>query len=772
MISALLWVAWAVDPPSPAANPQPSTWSLTAANSAVWNNRAYAPLGLVIDGSESALAQAKAAGITDVLVRVSMDVPWEPIAERLEAAGMRYTLQVNSMVPMASGLVIEPESNRIAGITGPIQGQLALPGATEALIVLVTQRDGTVQLTQRRPVVEGQLTLDVDPKSELEHVLLIYPMVKEARLPDYWSGFDAHRDRLLTKLRTLPKGAGLRGFLDPLGVVPQFPTPQMQFVPTAPLFQLEFERFLRQKYTTLNNALKSWSMTAPDQESFGALSKLVPLWSSQKGVPYLYDPARDRVYKVDSRLSLAWKDLQEVIYATSIRRYQRLVSSIKTVRNVPVLQTWQSWTGPYEDRSVRLEGIGVRLTEKSRSGLLDEASRAASTMLRWGRPGWLIASRLPLAEEDLSLFSGLLNDLESAGVRGVFVESNSESVLRAVAAEAQRRDPDSLAAWKPRPLYFPESAWNPAVPGPLPDGRWWFPAPYQGNRLDLGSLYEAYAMQAAGESTLVIWSKEIARRTRLMTNEPKNLSFPSHPAEELKVRVGRQWVELNIPTSPLTIQGASQLPIPQDALDAAQAQAKALLQRAEAKFGTAAEIRLQYDQMVQGLSRDPAGVYVQIRQLIRTLSTQLDQVLWLEAELSRQHNWTQTTPMPGCSNTSVLQLQNPLPWGQSIFQAQYNVPIPTPGTYEVWVAGQISPPDLEKVSIQIGDRRLKVQRGPLSRYGLGFGWYSFGSIPMNPSTLTVSLQVNGVPSAAIAADVVLLSATGFQPNNIQIPEGN
>ncbi len=750
------------------AQTKPSSWVVNPNNALIWNGKPYLPVGAAIEGTVDQIEKAKTAGLHDVLVRLPIDRDWTVTLDALEAAGLQYLIQINSLAPSARGIVVEPEAYRITGITGPITGSIEVPGAQEALLILVTQRDGSVQLTEKRPVTNGKLALDLDPGSELEHVLLIYPTVLEARIPDYWAGLDQHRDTLLTRLRAMKERPGLRGIVNPLGKVLQFPNPRTQFVPTSPLFQMELEQFLRRKYTTVTTALKSWSITAPDFDSFRPLSRMIPLWSAQRGVPYLYDSVNDRTYKVDSKQSLAWRDIQEVMYSTSDRRYQRLSNSIRAIANVPIIQDWQGWTGPYEGTATSLTGIGIRLGESEATKRTDEASRPASSILRWTKPGWLVVTNAPLGEQSLS---DQITDLSSLGVRGWFMEASDDESLKKIAEESDRRANDQgIANWKPTAVFYPEAATNPASPSPLPGGKWWLPAPMDGNRIDLGPLYGAYLYRDGIETVMAIWANEVPRRTKLRASDPKSLSFGNADLLELRPKIGKDWVEITIPTTPMTIRGASDVPIPEDAVLDSRKTMDGLLEQVEKRFGVAAEEKFSYNQATQTMERSPGSGYLDLRRQILGLSYRLSDAIWTEAEGCRNTNWSESRQTSGCSSGAALFLQGRLPSGPLGYYATYEADVRIEGDYQIWVAARISKANLPNLALHLGDQILRAERGPLSIYGQQFAWYYFGSRSLGKGTNPITLRIDSPGYVDAALDVVLLTPRPFRPNGVMPPE--
>ncbi|HEY0866032.1 MAG TPA: hypothetical protein VGE01_01565, partial [Fimbriimonas sp.] len=294
-------------------------WSISPSNALVWNGQPYTPVGAVIDNTAASAQRALAAGVKDVIV----DAPagGEGLAETvagLEQGQMRYLLRVNSLAPLAPGIAVEPQSYRIMGINKARTVVVRLPNVTSALVVLAASRDGYVHSSQRVKTANGILSVDVQPKSDMDHVLLIYPVTEGLEMPDFWERLDSHRDVLLTSLRQAKPGPGFRGIVNPLGRTLFLPGKDFDFVPTSPAVQMEVAGFLENRYRNMTTAMRSWSMggsgfSSTDERgqptaTFADLARLVPLWNGVRGIPQLWDPKTDKLYAVDSGRSSIWKD--------------------------------------------------------------------------------------------------------------------------------------------------------------------------------------------------------------------------------------------------------------------------------------------------------------------------------------------------------------------------------------------------------------------------------------------------------------------------------
>ncbi len=302
-------------------------------------------------------------------------------------------LTLSSLAPGPYGVAVEPQGYRFTGITNDRHIEFTVPGADRALAFLVTQRDGAVQERYSVATPEGRFSLDVKPRTELEHVLIVYPVLQSHKLIDCWDRFDEHRDELLQSLRSHPPGPGLRGIVNPLGRVIRMRA-QRTFVPTSGFFRMELRAYLELRYRTVETVQRAWSMSASGLSSFEDLAKLVPLWSGSRGLSLLLDPDSGKTYPCESRRSAIWDDLETVINDAMVKRFSRLTQAIKKVCNVPVIQDWEGWASPYESGRVAMDGLGARVDGLSPSLIAASAGPVASSTSRWSESGLMVATEV------------------------------------------------------------------------------------------------------------------------------------------------------------------------------------------------------------------------------------------------------------------------------------------------------------------------------------------------------------------------------------------
>lgn len=777
-LALLLGSAFPTDSTGPsgvyqAPNAAPEAWQINDHHSLLWNGEPYLPVGVRIEGTPERIDAAKAAGIQDVIVELPASGDgWADAFQALEKDHLRYLVALNSIAPMAHGITVEPAGYRIDGITEPQHVDLSFPAAKSVLTILATRRDGSVEQTSRVQTPAGHFVQDVKPMNDLEHVLLMYPEQASLEQPDFWDRLDAQRDGLIAAFRRTPPGKGFRGLINPMGTMLRVKSPNVRFVPTSPYFRLELASYLETKYRSLDTALRTWSMSVSDIDSFEKLARLVPLWSGTRGIPEYWDPTTDKLYPSDSGRSLAWRDIDDVISIASERRFKRMVAAIRSVVNVPIIQDWAGWSAPYETADPAIDGVGVRVDSSSPSVISDEAGKGASTILRWTKPGWAPATEISLGSdkavgEDLP---AVLDDLSSLGVRGWFVRSEDPAVRKALVAEAAKRSGNTLLAGdSPKALFYPESATNPAMTQLLPGGYWWLPSPAAGNRIDLGSNFFAYRLEDRNGPMTVIWTAGKALRVRLRATEPKLLQFTTIDGSDPKPKLLKNAVEVQLSQTPLIITGTDEIPIPEPALLETDARFQELSKLAEAQQKDISDDRYFYQDNLHGFERNPGGSFLALRLVIQKMKMKLAPYDWIEAESCRDTNFSEATSVAGASGGGVLSLHSEL--NDRVYTADYSVPVRSEQEQEVWIAAKIPPSLRNRLRVLIGGQTLTIAGDGVSPYGQGYAWYRLGTTRLAGNSANVRIEATSEDGAEIDLDVLMITPGAFRPNGVEMPAG-
>ena len=746
-------------------------WSINEHHTLFWNGVPYLPVGLRIPGTPTAIAGAKAQGILDVLLELpASGAGWAEAIAACESGGMRYLIAINSLAPLAEGFVVEPQGYRIDGITKNRVIDVPLPGSKSALVVIATRRDGAVQSSERIATAEGRLRYEAKPRNTLEHVVLIYPETSSVEQPDYWDGLDVHRDQLLRALRQNPPGGGFRGLLNPMGTVLQFGRKDGHHVPTSPYFRQELALHLEAKYRNLETAQRGWSLRASDINSWRQLARMVPLWSGSRGVSHLWDPETDRLYLVNQRSSQAWTDIHQVISQTSARRYQRLAAALRRQVDVPIVQEWAGWLGPYALTERSTDGLAMSVSGTSPLAIAEAASRVTSTALRSRHRTWLIAGSIALGPsgDPSTDLRNVLDDLSALGARGWFMDARTTKATSALAEEAQRRGADtSFAQWSPKSLYFPENALNPSLPQRLAGGTWWLPSPVDGNRLDLGSGFFGYRYRDGLNSYTAIWALKPGR-VKLLMLEPRAGTFTTIDGSDPNPRQVRGGVEVTLGEFPLLISGTEEIPVPELAYQETLSRFEEMAKLFEKLGVDPAEDRFLFSDALAGFERNPGGAFASMRQTYHRMNLKLGRFTWIEAETCRNTNFSEAVSLAGCSAGGALNLRTTLPTDGAYF-AEFNLPVKTDQPQDVWIAGRIpfdKRPDFE---VLVDGKSLQIEAEPLSYYGFGFAWYRVGQVELKTKSPKLRVQVRGQTSD-LAVDVILLTPERFVPSGVTQPD--
>lgn len=767
-----LLLALALAPQSPdGPGASASTWSLNSFDALLWNGSPYLPVGARIDGDPETIRKVVAAGVRDLIVELPADgAGWDQAAEALEETGARYVVAIKSLAPSAVGIAVEPDAYRVAPIAGPRTISVTVPGGTDALVLLAALRDGDVNWQKRMPLVDGKATLEVDPKTDSPHVLLLYPQVHDLRTIDFWEGFDLQRDRLLRAFRQTKLGPGFRGLLDPLGVVKQFPSPDHTFVPFSRLFQLELSAYLERRYGKPDLVARAWALGSNDLARFEEYARLVPLFAASRGVQNVWDPQTDRLYSCESGKSNIWQDIQSVVKGAASRRYARFVNALSKTLKVPIYQTWAGWSGPYEENVV-LDGVAFGSADAAPSAVAEAGSRAASTVLRRTKPGLLLAADLaaPAPDAEANDLASRTAEAESLGARAVYFRTTDTAQLQEIARLAAERAADPASAqWKPSALYFPEAAWNPAYSMRLVGGLWWLPGPGSGGALDFGPEFSAYQYTEQGKHFLAIWRPVgQADEVSFKAVDPKAYTFRSIDGEEVRPRIARDGFRVRVGSLPLIIEGPANFPVPDASLARVISQIKGVILGPGSNPANDGKQRLA--SLTAAVDADPGGSYLALQMQIRDYARRQAPYIWLEGEVPTETNFSAPRAYLGASENVALQLDQRLSVQGEVSYADYVFRTRSPGPHEVWLAARLPQGFHQGMLVRFGTTLLATREPPTSRYADGFAWYKLGMIDLPAGAQKLTIELPTGTDASLAIDAIMLSPFPFRPDAARMP---
>jgi hypothetical protein len=760
------------------------SWTINEHSTLVWDGKPYLPVGTIVD-SPAAVDRAVAAGITDFVVDLpASGTGWEETLASLNQHHARFLLRVNSLAPMATGVAVEPQGYRVSGIKEQQTVHISLPGIQSAFVVVALRRDGSIIESKRVPVTDGLLNYTVEAPGGLERVLLIYPVTTSAELPDYWEALDKHRDELLQSIKRHAPGPGLRGIVDPFGRTLVLPGKELRFVPTSPYFHDELRDYLIDQYKALETAERTWAMGSNDLKDFDTMARLVPLWSGSRGVSDFWDPQTNRLYPCDNRRSRAWTDITIAVESAGARRYLRILNDLHSLVDVPVVQQWAGWAAAYETETPSLDGIGMRTVGTGASAIYDTGGRAASSILRWKRPGWFPATEVELGPAaNVGQLAGVIDDVTGVGARGVFVRADSPEMLKAIGVAAAAPVDASLAESSPHAIFFPENALNPAQIQRLPGGTWSLPSPMDGDRVDLGTKYAGYRYVNQGKKTFALYAMKPGRVKLYMSN-PKLAVVTTLDGTDSKPKIDRGYLEIQMGVAPVIITGIDETPVPEDALKETMDRFVKMSTILEQAHQEAPEELYNFQEAFTQLKVSPGLAFAAMRAAYRSLSGRIGRFDWIEAETCRDNNFSEIDDSPACSGGAALALRTQLPPGPAGYYANFQVQVKSPNDQEVWLAARIPPDRRGDIQVIIGGQSenpgvndpivggqtLTINTDPVSPYGNGFAWYKLGVTKLAGGQSTIKLVVTGETSSDLAIDVLLLTPGVFHPNGVDQPD--
>ncbi|MEQ1933059.1 MAG: hypothetical protein ABL962_04160, partial [Fimbriimonadaceae bacterium] len=160
-------------------------WSVNQHHTLIWAGAPYIPMGLHVEGSMAAMTAAIEAGAHDLIVDLPANgMGWKDAVAYLESKGIRYLISIGSTARAAKGIVVQPQTYRLSGLTEDRTVNFPAGDAASAWLVLAAQRDGAISKSQRVAAVDGSFSLPIETGG-LEHLLLVYPEASSLAQPDY-----------------------------------------------------------------------------------------------------------------------------------------------------------------------------------------------------------------------------------------------------------------------------------------------------------------------------------------------------------------------------------------------------------------------------------------------------------------------------------------------------------------------------------------------------------------------------------------------------------
>ncbi len=800
-------------------------WTISQAHTLDWEGTPYLPVGGMWtpqswQANAPASAQAadqqfletlKSHGVYDVCLtagaRGLTHVP-PPVVQKtldaLEAGGFHYGLEIADFPHDALvGYVVKPGAyrNPAPPTVGPARFS-HIPGLADAVYMLVSTHDGEVDDAGDAQIENEDTALVTLKNAGPDDVLLLYPQrvyapgTPESRLPDLWQGYDEYRDRLLTWFRSVRLGPGFRYFLDPLTDKLALSGEVENLVPTTDGYRQDFGAWLDKRYAhNIDDLNKGWGVANRDLPDFTAAARSLPLWYGARGVPAIYDPVTHNRYEVSNKPRIGghvWQDIAD-FRVQSVRGYMNAISDVlkKGVADVPVVYQWTGHTALFSNDRTLGGYDGLCMTEGDDSPL-ERGAYAYGQAEEAAKTSWLLAST------SLPRVRGALLDtwdtLQGIGARGFLATrlpaapADPLDWLNSYSASLQL-GASALSAVKPRVLWYPASAGLDIGVRQLPGGVWWLPGYLPGQRVTLGSELSGYVLPNPDGRlpTYVVWSPQAA-----LAQANFDLGKTARPlvtdAAGALVKFAKKGDVFSVPVGPdpVLISRVNSLPLPTDAADAAQREAKRLLDMADAQKINTQSIKDQYfyaTNSIPDIASNADIRYSLLQRVLANLTEALRPYTWVEAESASQYTFDSLTPDPRASGGAYLSLDTtldppsgPSPSATSRYQAHYRFSVNAPGRYAIWAAtsplgAQTSSPFTWKIDDALpNDTEAAQIAGGV--YAGRFQWANLGAATLVRGVHTLTLTVVGRASDgryALALDALCVTRAAFAPDGPRQP---
>lgn len=765
---------------------QGQEWRVNAAHALLWDGLPYTPVGLAVPATAEAIGKAQTASVRDLLLDAELEHNWAEAFAAAEGAAARYLFSLNEPTPQARGWLCQPEAMRVLNVSHRSVIEVELPEAARAYYVVAGPSSsimarGWAVMRDGKARVEVNLTVSAD-----DYQVLLFPLMRESELVDYWEGLDARRDEVIRRLRDAAPGKGLRGFVNPAGRAKAWTTTG-GIVPDSILFRLEFEQYLREKYQTIEALARSWRIDSLGLKSFTEAAALVPLFSPDMGVDAFLDPVNDRTVSGRRVGSKYWDDVQVVIESACARRLSRFASALRGIANVPVLYDWAGWSPLHERRDIAGDGIGIPSVGAGTTIVTGKAGYALSSALAWGARSWIVATRIRFAENGAAFpteaqLRSVVATLVDLGAKGWFVEAAGGDEARWVATMNGEAQLDaSLADRSPRAIFYPINARYPADTMQLPGGGWWLPTPAAGDRLDVGTNYEAYRLAAPYDRHIAIWTTGAPRKTKLLVPNPQSVTLHSVSGMAVDARVVRDGIEVTIRNEPLLIFGADTTPVPEDAVQELVEAEAAITAEAVRKGADITEERFLFADALRKVKTSPGASLMQMTETYRRMLLKVAPYVWREGERADSAGVGVRMQSAGCSQGEALRMRLLIPAESARggaraptggMSAMYKLSVSgSRDEHTIWLAARIPEASRPFVRVEVkGGLSLPLSAPPVSEYADGFGWYQVGTmlLPKGEYEFIVSLDP-GAPLMDMAIDVLLATPQPFRPSGPRMP---
>ena len=799
-------------------------WSINDAHTLIWDSEPYIPVGTALvsqylepgAGDEAyqadikSLDALKAKGIVDVIVKrdgpitASDPAALGRIIDYLDSNGFSYGIELDDgpNAPLA-GYVISPNRYRLEGPSDKTVVTCEWPDVDSAIYVIVNKFDGAIKANGGAIVRDGKTSVYLPSGLKSGEVLIVYPhkTLTDDAAADLWTGYGEYRDRVLAFFKGIKLGRGMRFFVEPFTSKMDFTGEMVGFLPDSNGFRLGFEAYLIRKYKHEGGLNAAWGLNE-NLDSIERAARLVPLWTSGRGVPYAYDKASAQLLSVNPAISLRmWQDIVDYRDG-SAQDYMNSIADVlhKQVANVPVIFAGAGYhrvyanpfgMGGFDGLAARVCGTGEAPADRVAGPLYSlaeesakstwfivagtQASTPPSPPLTKGGQGGYPGETGQGGYLGEAAMTGTLDSFREVGCKGFFVDNvlanpDEAAWLASFKAKIARTWTD----YKPEVVYYPIDPPTGAYSRRIAPGVWWLPSLRKGETSFIGDGLCAYAI--LGEGKAYIWSGAGKRRVTLSSGGGRNLNVDYPPGVKLAPKKDGVFT-LNLDETPTVLRGLifNQV-FPRETSQAEINRLTQLVPAADKAGVDVKKARGSLESAKNVFARGQAYIsYGIARDGVMGLMSAMGPDAWIEGEKSSASNFGSVVSAPGASGALAMVLDTTEDPPLAPYAATYSFQTAANASYELWLAA--SPPlESSAASYRIDDGAwtpVSAIDDKVEPYAPGLAWYKVGTVNLMPGSHTLTLRIDAKRAQDsryyFAIDAIVLSPRGFKPNGITKP---
>jgi len=807
-------------------------WKIDENHNMAWDGQAYIPFGCVFiprslvpgappeayDSDVKALQNILSKNISDIILKppvpitsVDIDV-LQKMLDYIESCGFAYGLDMaDGPKQPLKGYQVLPSLFRLEGPSAETTITRDWPGVDSAIYIVLNRQDLAIEEQGGALVSEGKVTVNLANPIGPGRILMVYPRTvfqstEKGSYGDPWAGYAEYRDRVITYFKKVKLGKGLRFIVNPLNVRIDYSGNMSSFVPDSGGFRIGFESFLIKRHINEHTLNSVWSIgrggssadekvdlnnytSRPGVDSMETAARLLPMWGSGRGAPYLYDKASGKFFSTDTATSQVWKDLTEY-RETSTQEFLNTISDIlKTnVASVPVILSSSSFHSSYMNpfAMTGFDGLAAKTQGLGESGAI-AAGPVYALCEDSPRTQWFMAMTAPQpngAFADENALKASLDSYRSLGAKGFFLESSSDTAavstddaftaqIQWLSDFRQKVKIDELAAYKPEVISYPV---NPAVGGyvsRLAPGVWWLPSLRMGKTNYIGDGLAAYTFMTENRS--YIWSLNGTNTvtTRLGISENPGIVYP----RGTQISKKKKTYSFKVSETPVVISGSNFATL--FPYETATGEISRLTKLIESANNQKVDTRVAIEAVKTAgnvLKNDqPSVAFGMAHTAWQSLANTVGADIWMEGERSDAFSFTGIQAIKGASSGLALCLDEQCDPPLSPYSASYPFNTRTDSSFELWAAG--TPPQDGSPMVYSVDGGAKTPvtavDQTLSTYAPGLAWYKIGVINTFAGDHSISFQATGKRASDqryyFAIDILVLSPKGFTPNGLNRP---